>query len=124
MQGNTWGKISCNEKQYLSWPITLKKKTFRPLCVGLKNYISRRLVKKKFLPKSNHPYPPPTTTSKVKWLSSYHGCLVHFVYNANRPFYRYSGHIELIRFKEYYRMPREHEHISFVFASAFRDIFS
>ena len=30
----------------------------------------------------------------------------------------------LIRFKEYYRMPRGHEHISFVFSSAFRDIFS
>ena len=42
----------------------------------------------------------------------------------NRPFYRYGGHIELIRFKEYYRMPREHKHISFVFSSAFRDIFS
>ena len=33
----------------------------------------------------------------------------------NRPFYRYGGHIELIQFKEYYRMPRGHEHISFVF---------
>ena len=33
----------------------------------------------------------------------------------NRPFYRYGGHIELIRFKEHYRMPRGHEHISFVF---------
>ena len=43
---------------------------------------------------------------------------------SNRPFYRYSGHIELIQFKEYYRMPRGHEHISFVFSSAFRDIFS
>ena len=43
---------------------------------------------------------------------------------VNRPFYRYGGHIELIRFKEYYRMPRGHEHISFVFSSAFRDIFS
>ena len=42
----------------------------------------------------------------------------------NRPFYQYGGHIELIRFKEYYRMPRGHEHISFVFSSAFRDIFS
>ena len=40
----------------------------------------------------------------------------------NRPFYRYGGHIELIRFKEYYRMPRGHDHISFVFLSAFRDI--
>ena len=28
----------------------------------------------------------------------------------NRPFYRYGGHIELIRFKEYYGMPRGHEH--------------
>ena len=37
---------------------------------------------------------------------------------------QYGGHIELIRFKEYYRMPRGHEHISFVFLSAFRDIFS
>jgi len=44
--------------------------------------------------------------------------------SANRPFYRYGGHLELIRFKEYYRMPREHEHISFVFSSAFRGIFS
>ena len=33
----------------------------------------------------------------------------------NRPFYRYGGHIEL---------PRGHEHISLVFSSAFRDIFS
>ena len=43
---------------------------------------------------------------------------------GNRPFYRYGCHIELIRFKEYYRMPRGHEHISFVFSSAFRGIFS
>ena len=42
----------------------------------------------------------------------------------NRPFYRYGGHIEFIRFKEYDRMPRGHEHISFVFSSAFWDIFS
>ena len=42
---------------------------------------------------------------------------------VNRPFYRYGGHIELIRFKEYYRMLRGHEHISFVFSNAFRDIF-
>ena len=44
--------------------------------------------------------------------------------NDNRPFYRYGSHIELIGFKEYYRMPRGHEHMSFVFSSAFRDIFS
>ena len=29
---------------------------------------------------------------------------------VNKPFYRYSGHIEFIRFKEYYGMPRGHEH--------------
>ena len=29
---------------------------------------------------------------------------------SNRAFYRYGGHIELIRFKEYYGMPRWHEH--------------
>ena len=47
------------------------------------------------------------------------------IINNNRPFYRYGGHIyDLIRFKEYYRMPRGHERISFVFSSAFRDIFS
>ena len=44
-----------------------------------------------------------------------------FLMKINRPFYRYGGHIELIRFKEYYR---RNEHISFVFLSAFRDIFS
>ena len=37
-----------------------------------------------------------------------------------RPFYRYGGHIELIRFKEYYRMPRGHEQISFFY---FRTLF-
>ena len=47
-----------------------------------------------------------------------------FLSDAIDLFYRYGGHIELIRFKEYYRMPRGHEHISFVFLSAFRDIFS
>ena len=49
---------------------------------------------------------------------------LHISFASNRPFYRYGGHIELIRFMEYYRMPRGHEHISFVFSSAFRDIFS
>ena len=45
---------------------------------------------------------------------------------VNRPFYRYGGHIELIRFKEYYydRMPRGYEHVLFVFSSAFQEIFS
>ena len=31
---------------------------------------------------------------------------VNFKDVCNRPFYRYGGHIELIRFKEHYRMPR------------------
>ena len=30
------------------------------------------------------------------------------IYCTNRPFYRYGGHIEYIRFKEYYVMPRGH----------------
>ena len=30
-------------------------------------------------------------------------------FSHNRPFYRYGGHIELIRFKEYYGMPRGYE---------------
>ena len=36
--------------------------------------------------------------------------IVVVVLFLNRPFYRYGGHIELIRFKEYYGMPRGHEH--------------
>ena len=47
-----------------------------------------------------------------------------YLASPNRPFYRYGSHIDLIRLKEYYRMPRGHEHISFVLSSAFRDIFS
>ena len=43
---------------------------------------------------------------------------------TNRPFYWYGGYIELIRFEEYYSMPRGHEHISFVFSNVFRDTFS
>ena len=31
------------------------------------------------------------------------------VRETNRPFYRYGGHIELIRFKEYYGMSRGHD---------------
>ena len=31
-------------------------------------------------------------------------------FNFNRPFYRYGSHIELSRFKEYYRMPGGHKH--------------
>ena len=32
----------------------------------------------------------------------------HNTIHLNRPFYRYGGHIEFIRFKEYYGMPRGH----------------
>ena len=41
--------------------------------------------------------------AKFQWLTS----LGNWV---NRLFYRYSGHIELIGFKEYYGMTRGHEH--------------
>ena len=50
--------------------------------------------------------------------------IIILVFWCNRRFYRYGSHIELIRFKEHYRMLRGHERISFVFSSAFRDIFS
>ena len=36
-------------------------------------------------------------------------CIMGDVQMANRPFYRYGGHTELITFKEYYGMPRGHE---------------
>ena len=36
---------------------------------------------------------------------------------------RDGGHIELIRFKEYYGIPRGHEHFSFVFLSALGTFF-
>ena len=29
-------------------------------------------------------------------------------HKANRPFYQYSGHVKVIRFKEYYGMPKGH----------------
>ena len=58
------------------------------------------------------PYAPLNETKKDK------------LFFKNRPFYRYGGHIELIRFTEYYRMWRGHEHISFVFTSVFQGIFS
>ena len=37
--------------------------------------------------------------------------LAKFLFN-NRPFYRYGGHIEEIRLKEYYGIPRGHKQIS------------
>ena len=35
-------------------------------------------------------------------------CVMLMLCKANRPFYRYGSHIEFIRFKEYYGMPRGH----------------
>ena len=43
---------------------------------------------------------------------------------VNSTFYRYASHIKLIRFREYYGMPRGHEHMLFVFTSTFQGIFS
>ena len=36
--------------------------------------------------------------------------LISITRMSNRPFYRYGGHIELIRFKEHYGMPWGHQH--------------
>ena len=38
------------------------------------------------------------------------GSKLQFFYDSNGPFSRYGSHIELIRFKEYYGMPRGHGH--------------
>ena len=65
----------------------------------------------------------PSDSIQVKSVASCKTVLDSGFQVLNRPFYRYGGHIELIRFKEYYRMPRGHEHISFAFSSASRDIF-
>ena len=67
------------------------------------------------------------TSFPVRWsnaLGVFLKTLPYEFFSFNRPFYRYGGHIEVIRFKEYYRMPRGNERISFVFSSGFRDIFS
>ena len=45
-------------------------------------------------------YLPKVIFNAVCFFNAYVHCLM------NRPFYQYGGHIELIRFKEYYRMPR------------------
>ena len=50
-------------------------------------------------------YLPKVIFNAVCFFNAYVHCLM------NRPFYQYGGHIELIRFKEYYRMPRGHEHV-------------
>ena len=38
---------------------------------------------------------------------------------VNRFFFRYGGHIELDRFKEYYEMPKWHEHDPIYFLSIY-----
>ena len=42
---------------------------------------------------------------------------------SNGPFYRYGGHIELIRFKEYYRMLRGHSTFRLYFRALFGTFF-
>ena len=49
-------------------------------------------------------FDPKTTKESIKAQSRDH------LFALNRSFYRYGGHIELIGFKQYYRMPRGHEH--------------
>ena len=75
-------------------------------------------------PLTNHTYRFSTQT--IREIVAPKACTHSFIVSrvGNRPFYRYGGRIELIQFKEYYRMPRGHEHISFVFSGDFRDIFS
>ena len=46
-----------------------------------------------------------------------------YVKMENRPFYRYGGHIELIRFKEYYRMPRDMSTFRLYFRALFGTFF-
>ena len=76
--------------------------------------------------KKIHPWSPEVSFlgTDTSFAQSYPPLLKKYLIEGNRPFYRYGGHIELIRSKEYYRMPIGHEHISFVFSSAFQDIFS
>ena len=38
---------------------------------------------------------------------------------VNRFFFRYGGHIELVRFKEYYEMPKWHEQDAIYFLSIY-----
>ena len=42
---------------------------------------------------------------------------------TKRPFYRYGSHIELIRFKEYYRMPRGQSTFLLYFRALFGTFF-
>ena len=51
------------------------------------------------------------------------GGLICNCLNCNGPFYRYGGHVELNRFKEYYGMPRGHEHDPIYSHSFVLDIF-
>ena len=89
-------------------------------------YFCWKIEEKKNQKKSLAVWFPPTRCiyQQLEILVTIRMMIVLWFVNRNRPFYRYSGHIELIRCKEYYRMSRGHEHVSFVFSSAFRNIFS
>ena len=62
------------------------------------------------MPRKRQKFPPSVAKKKIHdWLFACYWISKHENWpamNCNRPFYRYGGHIELIRFKEYYRMPR------------------
>ena len=61
-------------------------------------------------PATRHPQKSPAGAQAIVFHShctwSYLNSL--FIFIVNRPFYRYGGHIEFIRFMEYYGMPRGH----------------
>ena len=128
-----WSYLNTGNKT--KWRVTPKRKTGAPATHLLKQTAHCKALQSQTDWTSNH------WTKNLKSLKNVVYCQlmpgsnnwklisVTWKYNLlteghNRPFYRYGGHIELIRFKDYYRMPRGHEHISFVFSSAFRDIFS
>ena len=55
--------------------------------------------------RSGHDQGLPEGNKLRKWVLQVRSPPFSMIFH-NRPFYRYGGHIKLIRFKEYYRMPR------------------
>lgn len=82
LQTDFKGKKPCKEiprgEKFLHWKkisdgVSYWKKSLALLYVGEKN-LSLEVWRKKFLPKQNHPYPPPP--SRVKW-----SALKHFFFS-------------------------------------------
>ena len=70
-------------------------------CVKRRGFISRQTdLRKHLVPVVQ------MLDSAIHWIINIQQISVR---ETNRPFYRYGGHIELIRFKEYYGMSRGHE---------------